>query len=140
MGAQYTKEQKELFLKYQPIVHEACVYTSKFDDLNRFLCADLVAGMPNVGIVLVDIVKKHIKSNTLTDQSKYFALALLKSFVDTGNQQLVKYLPTRMFSRFGKMATHRKAETAIQRGRDVLKVHSGSGAGGNAAAIGRASC
>jgi hypothetical protein len=32
MGNNYTKAEKETYLKYQPLVHEACTYPAKFKE------------------------------------------------------------------------------------------------------------
>lgn len=43
MGSQFTKEQTELFTRYQPTLHQACAFPAKFAEITENVSAELSA-------------------------------------------------------------------------------------------------
>lgn len=41
MGKNFTKEQKETYLQYQPLINEACVKSAKFEEIATKLQIDV---------------------------------------------------------------------------------------------------
>jgi uncharacterized protein Yka (UPF0111/DUF47 family) len=74
MGKNYSKEQKDLFMAYQPRVLDACNNPQKLMELVNNMKAELRARKKDLHMILVDIVKIDLKSNKISDQSKFFHL------------------------------------------------------------------
>ena len=67
------------------------------------------------------IIKHQLKDIKVTDAAKYYYLLMLKHFVDTGNNELVRnYIPKHLMKRLGMIALHRKQEKEMERGADCI--------------------